>query len=180
MKKYTYKLFNRILITIILTLVLLIGFKSNITFKNEFYTKVFDSSFSFAKVNKWYQSHFKETLPFPNFLADKTTSVFNETLSYSSKKDFKDGVKLKVSDNYLVPVIEEGMVTFIGKKKDIGNTIIIEQPNGIELWYGNVNNLKVSLYDYVTKGTLLGEVNGTNLYLIYKKDGQVLDYKKYF
>ena len=37
----------------------------------------------------------------------------------------------------------------------------------------------MKLYDYVEKGKLLGETKDNNLYLVYQKDGQYLDYKEY-
>ena len=175
-----YRLLNKILITGILTIVLLIALKSNITFKDKFYTEVYTKSFSFVKVNNLYQKYFGSPLPLDKIFKNKLTSVFNENLKYSKKEKFKDGVKLTVEKNYLVPVLNSGMVVFIGEKKGYGNTVIIEQTNGIELWYGNVNNLNVSLYDYVEKGSPLGEVSNDFLYLVYYKEGKVLDYKKYF
>ena len=47
------------------------------------------------------------------------------------------------------------------------------------MWYGNLGNINVNLYDYVEKGALLGEVKDTNLYLVYQKDGKYVDYKEY-
>ena len=47
------------------------------------------------------------------------------------------------------------------------------------MWYGNLDNVNVNLYDYVEKGSLLGEVKDTNLYLVYQKDGKYVDYKEY-
>jgi len=38
-------------------------------------------------------------------------------LSYSKESVYKDGVKLTVSDNYLVPALESGIVIFIGNKE---------------------------------------------------------------
>ena len=70
------------------------------------------------------------------------------------------------------------MVVFIGNKDNYGNVVIIEQVNGIDMWYGNINNLSVKLYDYVKKGATIGEVNDY-LYLVYKKDGKYLNYEDY-
>ena len=61
-------------------------------------------------------------------------------------------------------------------KKD--NTVIIQRIDGVDEWYGNVENVNVKLYDYVKKGSLLGEANN-NLYLVYKKDGNTLNYEDY-
>ena len=174
-----YHFFNKILITAFLTIVLLIALKTNIGFKDNFYRQVYNESFSFSQVNNLYQKYFCSPLPFENFFSSKTESVFNENLTYDKEEKYKEGVKLTVSDSYLVPVLESGMVVFVGEKEGYGNTVIVQQMDGIDLWYGNVNNLNVTLYDYVEKGSLLGEVSSDTLYLVYKKEGKVLDYKKY-
>ena len=78
----------------------------------------------------------------------------------------------------MVPIIESGVVVFIGEKENYGNTVIIEQVDGVETIYGNVNINTIKIYDYVEKGELLGEVNGNKLYLSFQKDGEYLDYKE--
>ena len=87
-------------------------------------------------------------------------------------------MKLSVDKNYLVNVQESGIVVFIGNKDNYGNVIIVEQVNGIDMWYGNISNTSVKLYDYVKKGDILGEVNDY-LYLVYKKNGNILNYEDY-
>ena len=71
--------------------------------------------------------HFGDILPFQNIVKDNTKLVFNENLVYEDASVYKDGVKLKVDSNYLVPIIESGIVVFIGEKDDYGKTVIIEQ-----------------------------------------------------
>ena len=69
------------------------------------------------------------------------------------------------------------MVIYIGNKDDYGSTVVIEQTDGVEVWYSNVTtNLK--MYDYIEKGTNIGEANNT-LYLVFKKDGDILNYEDY-
>ena len=107
-----------------------------------------------------------------------TEEVFNETLKYDSISIYHDGVKLSVGDNYLVPSMKEGMVVFIGDKDNYGNTIIIEDLSGVDIWYGNVSNTSLKLYDYVEEGTLLGEAN-KELFMVFSKDDKYLDYEEY-
>ena len=107
-----------------------------------------------------------------------TEKVFNEKLKYSSSSVYLDGVKLEVTSNYLVPSLREGMVVFIGNKEGYGNTVIIEDLDGIYNWYGNIDNTSLKLYDYVDKGTLVGEVNNT-LYLVFSKGDKYLNYEEY-
>ena len=127
-----------------------------------------------------YKDLFGSPIPFSDLIEkNKTSLVFDEKLQYKEKSKYLDGVKLTVSKNYLVPTLESGMVVFIGEKENYGNTIIIQQTDGIDVWYSNIKVSSVQLYDYVEKGSLIGETNDTNLYLVYKKDGKVLNYEDY-
>lgn len=49
----------------------------------------------------------------------------------------------------------------------------------MDVFYGNIKNDNINLYDYVEKGELLGEVSGNKLYLVFQKDGKYLDYKEF-
>lgn len=171
---------SKFLITVVLTLACLIILRDNTKLQTIFYKNVYETNFSFATINKIYKEKFGSPIPFSDIIEKKeTNTVFNENLTYSEKSKYKDGVKLTVSKNYLAPAIESGMVVFIGEKEGYGNTVIIQQVNGIDLWYSNLKNVSIKLYDYVEKGNLIGEVNDDSLYLIYKKDGKVLDYEEY-
>lgn len=169
----------KFLVLLIITLVTLIALKSNSKFRSIFYKSVYDTNFSFAEINKLYQDTFGNPLPFKDLFDDNTRIVFNEKLKYSVASKYYDGVCLEVEKNLLVPVLESGMVVFIGEKENYGNTVIIEQIDGIDVWYGNVTNVNVKLYDYTEKGSILGNSDGNNLYLVYKQDGKNLDYEKY-
>lgn len=168
---------NRILIVSFLTIVTLILLKGNSNFKTKFYEQIYEKSISFQSLNNLYQKYFGAPIPFNDLFKDKTVATFNEQISYSNKTAYLDGVELSVSSNYLVPAIESGMVIFVGEKENYGNTIIIEQVNGIEVWYSNITS-SVKLYDYVDKGALIGEAN-EKLYLTFKKDGEILNYEEY-
>ena len=169
---------NKLLIVIILFLANLILIKSNQKYRDFIEENIYNNNFSFAKIKNFYNKYLGgvETL---DRLVNNTTEVFNETLKYNSESIYYDGVKLEVQNNYLVPILEEGMVVFIGEKENYGNTIIIQGLNGIDIWYGNMSNTSVKLYDYVEKGALLGEVKDNNLYLAYSKDNKFLNYKDY-
>ena len=169
---------NQLCITIILTLLTLIVLKSNSGLKQEFYKQVYEKNFSFTQVNELYKKYFGNSIPFEDFFM-QTKPVFNEKLTYSEASIYMDGVKLTVDDKYLIPNQLSGLVVFIGEKEGYGNTVIIQQANGIDLWYGNVENVSVKLYDYVEQGNLIGTTKDTNLYLVYKKDGEVLNYEDY-
>lgn len=177
-KRYLFKFVNQFFITIILTLATLIVLKSSSKFKQVFYKEVYEKNFSFAEVNNLYKKYFGSSIPFKDFFEDGK-QVFNEKLVYTEASKYLDGVKLTVNNNYLVPNQMSGLVVFIGEKEGYGNTVIIQQANGIDLWYGNIETVNVKLYDYVETGVLIGTTTNDNLYLVYKKDGEVLDYQNY-
>ena len=178
-KKFNYrKNINRILFLIVLFLINLIIMKKSTTYKDFIYNKVYNNNFSFAKIKEFYNKYLGGVDSL-NKVAKNTTPVFNETLTYNSKSKYLDGVKLEVSTNYLVPIIKEGLVVFSGEKEGYGNVIIIQGVDDINIWYGNMSNTSVKLYDYVEKGSLLGEVSNNTLYLVYEKDGKFLDIKEY-
>ena len=179
-KRTSYtKFLSKLGVTIVLTLVTLIALKSNSKYKATFYQYVYDSHISFATINATYQSMFGSPLPFGELWKSNTEPVFQEQLVYTEQHKYKDGVALTVSNQYLVPILESGMVVFIGEKEGYGNTVIVQQMDGVDTWYSNLGTVSVKLYDYVEKGSLLGEVKDNQLYLVYKQNGTVLNYEEY-
>ena len=168
------KRLSKLLITIIITLLCLIFIKKDFKFKTNFYKKIYEDSFDFGYVNKLYQHYLGSVFPLTIF--NNTKPVFDETIIIESKEQYLDGVKIKPKSN-LIPSLKDGLIIYIGEKEEYGNTIIVSGSDGIDIWYSNINNLNVSLYDYIEKGTLLGESN--ELILVYKKDGEVLNYNDY-
>ena len=166
------KKLSKLLITIIITLICLILIKKDSKFKVLFYKKIYEDSFNFGYVNKLYQQYFGKVLP----LSIGTKPVFDEKLIIENEEKYLDGVKIKPKNN-LIPSLKDGLVIYIGEKEEYGNTIIVSGSDGIDIWYSNINNVNIKLYDYIEKGTLLGESN--ELILVYKKDGEVLNYNDY-
>lgn len=173
-----YNFLVKLLILLIIFLALLIFLKKSPSNKMMLYEKVFNKHLSFAKINNFYQKHLGGILPFKNFLVPHKT-VFKEGLVFKEENIYKDGVCLTVEDNYLVPVLKNGIIIFIGDKEDYGSTVIIQQIDGVDLWYGNLQNINGKIYDYVEEGDFLGEVVANELYLVYKKEGQVINYQDY-
>jgi len=169
---------TKILVCLIIFVTLLISIKVNPKIKDKVYNIVYENNISFSYINNIYKKYFGNILPFEN-LFPTDTAVFNEKLVYNEANLYKDGALLKVTNNYLVPTLESGIVVFIGDKEHYGHTIIIQQINGIDVWYGNINTNDIKMYDYVEKGSLLGEVTDNKLYLVFEKEGEYLDYKDY-
>ena len=64
--------------------------------------------------------------------------------------------------------------------ENYGKVVIIEGIDGVDIWYGNIENSNVKLYDYVNKGDFLGEVENNNLYLVLEKNKEYISFEEYF
>lgn len=168
--------FVKTLIVLLLFVSLAICCKRSEFLKEKITDYLYSDDISFTKIKNIYDKYLGGILPIKKEV--NTEKVFNEKLKYNSSGVYLDGVKLEVTSNYLVPSLREGMVVFIGNKEGYGNTVIIEDLDGIYNWYGNIDNTSLKLYDYVDKGTLVGEVNNT-LYLVFSKGDKYLNYEEY-
>ena len=175
---FLYSVFIKLLICVLIVVSVLIVVKIDKKSSGKISSFLYDNNISFARINKWYNEHFGDILPLGSEAKDSVTPVFSESLEYENANIYKDGVSLSVSSSYLVPVLNDGIVVFFGEKEGYGLVVIIQQSDGVDVWYGNIENCNVKLYDYVSKGEFLGEVN-SNLYLVFQKDGKYLDYKEF-
>ena len=178
LKKRIRNFLSRLLLTIIIFLTGLILVKNNPATKNKIIKNFHEKSIKFTKIQKLYQKYFGNILSIDKIIKEEAP-VFNEKLTYSKKSAYKDGVALTVPKKYLVPILESGIVVYVGEKEEYGNTVIVEQTNGVDVFYANINATNIKLYDYVKKGDLLGEVKTDKLYLVFQKDGKYLNYKEY-
>lgn len=178
LKKSIRSFISRVLVTIAIFLFGMILVKSDVSFKNKILDNVYNKQFKFVQLGEIYQKYFGNILSIDKVLVDEKP-VFQEKLSYLKSNKYKDGVKLTVDENYMVPILESGIVIFLGEKEGYGNTVVVEQVDGIDVYYSNVSVSNIKLYDYVEKGELLGEVQDKKLYLLFQKDGKFLDYKEY-
>lgn len=176
LKKYFKGLAIRLLIVLLLFLTALIACKCNSQIKDKVYKYLYTEDISFTKIKKIYNKYLGGILPIKKEV--DTEKVFQEKLKYTDLSIYQDGIKLSVGNNYLVPALQEGMVVFVGDKENYGNTIIVEDLDGVRYWYGNITTSSLKLYDYIEKGSLIGETS-TNLYLVFSKDDNYLDYEKY-
>ena len=176
-KSYFNKLVRRVLLTTIIVLTILIVCNLNKNFKTFINKNVYETNYNFSKINTLYKKYF---LNIKNTAEDKVTSLVskNNILDYTSVKEYKDGVVLTVEDNYPVKMLESGLVVFIGERDGI-DSIVVQQSNGIDVIYGNIDAKDIKIYDYIEKGNIIGEVKENELYLAFYKDREVLSYEPY-
>jgi len=175
---YFRGLINRCLILIVIFLFMAIFSKKSDVYKDMIISNVYEDNISFVKIKNFYDKYLGGVVPLENNISN-VMPVFNEKLDYLNESVYYDGVRLEVINNYLVPVIKEGMVVYVGEKENYGNVVIVEGVDGVSIWYGNMNRVAVELYDYVNMGDYLGETLDNNLYLVYSKDNKFLDYREY-
>lgn len=173
---YVNKLITRLLVSLILFLSILSLTNYNKDFRKIIKAEVLEKNIDFNKVVKVYNKYLGKILPMEE--TAETETVFNEKIEFKNKTKEGDHYKLLVDDNYIVPVINSGLVVFIGEKEGLGNTVIIEGIDDIDYYYGNVTNLNLKLYDYVSKGSILGNTKNNKLYLKFVKDKNNLKYEE--
>lgn len=166
---------SKFLIAVIFFLVSVIFTNSsdkNLLFYKEY---VLTESIPFTKIKGWYEGLFGEVLP----KNDNNQMVMNGHLVYKSIENYKDGEVLSLSSNTLINNLTSGVVVFAGTKDDYGETVIIQGVDGVDIWYGNLTNVSVKLYDYVEKNKLIGETKDDKLYLVIKKNNEFIKYEDY-
>lgn len=176
-KKYIKRLFTRVLLAIILFLVssIYINYsdKNLLTYKKYFYNQ----TFNFVYINKFYDKYLGNLLPIKKEKVE--VSVMNDELNIKNKNKYYDGVKLEVGENQTIKSKVSGIVVYLGEKENFGNTIIIQGSDGIDYWYGNLENISVKLYDYVEQDYILGNNLDNYFYMAFAKNGEYLNYEDF-
>ena len=136
---------------------------------------VLTESLPFTKIKNWYEELFGSVLP----KSENTQTVMSGKLVYKEITDYLDGESLTVNAKSLVNALASGVVVYSGEKEGYGNTVIIQGIDGADIWYGNLENISVSLYDYIESDTILGNTTDEYLYLVIKKDNKFIKYEDY-
>ena len=175
-KSHLSKFISKVLLSTIIILICLIYASRSDNNKNLIKDYFFSNTLKFTKIKSYYEKLFGDVLPKD---IDNSQMVFNEGLVYKSIDNYYDGEKLLLNSNTPISNITSGIVVFIGQKDNYGNTVVIQGIDGADIWYGNINNVSVKLYDYVEKNTIIGETIDDKLYLVIKKDNDYIKYEDY-
>ena len=177
--KKIYIFIIKTFICIIIFLSLAIIAKKNSIYKEKINKALYKNQISFSTFKKIYTHYLGGIFPLEKNNNEKIESVFNEKLEYINISPYQEGASLEVQPNYLIPNQESGIVTYIGEKEKYNKVIIIEGQDKTNIWYGNICNTNLKLYDYVEKNSYIGEPCNNTLYIVYNKEDKFLDYKKY-
>ena len=177
-KKYVSSLITRILLIIIFLLFILILNKYNKSLIHKFKDNLFNKSFNFIKVNKISQKLLGRDVFYYQKNNDSSLVLSNNFTS-SGKEKYFDGEKINVSTDLPIGSIKSGVVVFIGNKDNFNNTVIIQGIDGFNIWYGNLTDININLYDYVEEHNLIGSADGDFVYLLIEKDNKFYTYDEY-
>lgn len=133
---------------------------------------MYHSEFQFAAAKKWYENQFGKPLallPEKQSAAPENAAAGNKKDTYAQPASGRvyesfqangKGIMLETGKTSNVDTVKEGYVIFIGKKKNLGNTVVIQHSNGEESWYGELDSIdpSVKLYSYMESQKTLGKV----------------------
>ncbi|TCP32242.1 stage IV sporulation protein FA [Scopulibacillus darangshiensis] len=150
------------------------------------------NDFKFARVSNWYEDIFGKPMAFLPVIggkedkaaekekkgADFAAPVSGRVQEFSKAKK---GVMVRTAANSSVTAVQDGLVTFVGKKDETGETVVIQHSDGTESWYGKLSEVNVKNYDFVKKGQKIGKVSDAekgksgSFYFALKEDKKFID-----
>lgn len=168
--------FTKILLSIIFLLLSVIYIKLSPENLEYFKKHIFESNLTFTKINNWYHNTFGSILP---TVKEPNDSLVSKNITSGEKEEYLDGYKIKSSLHHPVVSLSGGLLVFMGEKEGYGNTFIIQGMDGVDIWYGGLENGDLKLYDYVDAGSIIGSSKNDFYYLVFKKDGEKVSYEEY-
>lgn len=167
--KNIQNLLKRTIIAIILFFFFCILIDNNIISKNIIYENIIDFSYFRSKTN----------ILLGNILNKKDIFVSSEKIRYKSIQKYHNSYRLEVDSSYVLKSMDNGVVVFIGNKEKLGPTVIINCDDGTNIWYSNLENISVNLYDYIAKDNIIGSSKDDYIYLTFIKDNEYQSYEEY-
>ena len=172
------KIFSKILLSVIFILISCIYIHLDKDNLDKFKKYFFEDNLTFAKINEGYHKLFCSL--FPSVTNNEDTVLASNNVSLNEVEAYNDGYKIITTKNSPISVITSGIIVFLDEKEGYGRTAIIQGIDGYDIWYGNITDPSVKLYDYVEKGTILANSNDDFYYNVFYKDGNKVSYEDYY
>ena len=163
---------SKLLISIIIVLSCLIVTNFSNDLSNKFKKNFLEKNISFSYIKKIYNKYI-------GGLEDNDTLVAN-VINDNDYEVVDGSYKFSISKDEGIEVMKPGIIVYNSLKDDLGNTIIVQGNDGIDIWYSNVSSNEYSLYDYVSSGDILGNSDSDYYLITIVKDGEKLKYEEYF
>ncbi|MDF0726772.1 M23 family metallopeptidase [Cytobacillus sp. S13-E01] len=163
----------KILLSVCLVLIVAILYKNQspqFDSARQFVKGTMENDFQFAAITKMYEERFGSPLAiFPKDKNDNGEQVAqNEpTTPYAVPVNARvlqgfevngQGITVETGSKSAVKAMNEGVITFVGNKDELGKTVIIQHADGSHTWYAKLQSIDVSLYQFVKTGQELGKV----------------------
>lgn len=162
---------TKLLLSIIIVLMCLIITNVNDDLRSNFKKNILTSNISFTNIKKFYNK----------YIGGKEESLLVSNTDIDSLyEEYNGSYKIISNINESVEVRKPGIIVYIGEMKDLGNTVIVQGNDGIDLWYSNVEVNEYSLYDYVSVGDILGSCKEDYYIITIMNDGEFMKYEEYF
>ena len=166
-------LFSKLLLAVIFVLGSLVLTNFSSSLKDKYVKEVLEKNIDISYINKFYNKYIGRGKK-----EEEEVLVAN----LDSSKEYEkvgESVKFTMEAEEPITTLEGGIIVFIGDKDDLGNTVIVQGNDGIDIWYSNILMTDYSLYDYVSKGDKLGVSMSDNYLVTIKKDDKTLEYEEY-
>lgn len=173
--KYISELFTRTLLSVILVLLCAIFINSSDANLLYFKDHLFNETLAFTKINSLYTKYFGRIVPES---LNNVVPVFETGKKYTNITPENDSYRVELTSNVFT-FLESGVVVFLGEKEGFGKTMIVQGIDGVDIWYSNIENYNVTMYDYVEKDAIVGEFKENNCLLTFIEDGKNISYEKY-
>lgn len=164
------------LLVVIIFLLSMIYIKTSDSNKKKFEKLVYTNNLSFAKIYNVYKKYLGDVIPFKG--DNNVKKVSNEAFIFDKVNKENNGYIFEISNSNSISALKGGIVVDKKKSKIYGNMIKIQDRNDVCITYGFLDDLNVSLYDYVSKGEIIGSINN-KVYIIFEKDGKYLKYDEF-
>lgn len=164
---------TKLLLSVIIVLVSLIVTNFDQDIRNGFSKIVLEENMKFSDFNKIYKK-------LMNNKDEETELVSNVVVDESLMEEEAGRYKFNYGVDYPVEILAPGVIVYYGDKDTLNDTVIVQGNDGIDIWYSGVVMNEYSLYDYVSKGDILGASNDVYVTISIVKDGELLKYEEYF
>ncbi|MCA0992554.1 M23 family metallopeptidase [Pseudalkalibacillus hwajinpoensis] len=154
----------------------------------DYVTNMMAEEFQFASVKDWYEGNFGNPVALfptsPETNSDAEAPVYALPASGKVLENFETtgkGIMVETVLSSGVEAIDAGVVTYAGDKEGIGQTVVLQHTDGSESWYGMLDSIDVSLYDFVQTKDQLGSVSNSEdgktgtFYFAIKKNEAFID-----
>lgn len=133
----------------------------------EYIKKYIFNDINWTQVTTWVQNHFLKNQE------SKISPTVSTQISYTHIKD-----NYYTNQSNEVLNFDKGRVIYVGQQDVLGHYVTILLENNIEVTFGNMNDVFVSLYDIVDKATIIGTYQD-QVMIIFTQGEKEIDYETF-